>query len=219
MGNREDLLAGAKCCLLEKGYSNTTARDIATASGVSLAAIGYHFGSKDALMNEAMFQAMGDWGDELERAFREAGTSLDAAERFERIWQEIIDTFEDNSPLWRASIELLLLADRIPGAREALASAMPMARSGMTALFQGVDEDSIDEQTARSAGGIYYSLMAGMLIQRFADPDSAPSARDLARGLRLVAATLERLTPKAADAARSGDRCRYGSSASDGLGR
>ena len=29
MGNREDLLEGAKRCLLEKGYRATTARDIA----------------------------------------------------------------------------------------------------------------------------------------------------------------------------------------------
>ena len=35
MGNREDLLAGAQRCLYEKGYARTTARDIASASGVS----------------------------------------------------------------------------------------------------------------------------------------------------------------------------------------
>jgi AcrR family transcriptional regulator len=46
MGNREELIAGAKRCLIEKGFARTTARDIASASGVSLAAIGYHFGSK-----------------------------------------------------------------------------------------------------------------------------------------------------------------------------
>ncbi|MGH3648185.1 MAG: TetR/AcrR family transcriptional regulator, partial [Micromonosporaceae bacterium] len=51
MGNREALLEGAKRCFHEKGYARTTARDIAQASGVSLAAIGYHFGSKEALMN------------------------------------------------------------------------------------------------------------------------------------------------------------------------
>jgi hypothetical protein len=61
----------------------------------------------------------------------------------------------------------------------------------MTALFLGVDEDTIDDDTARSVGGIYYSLMAGMLIQRFADPDSAPNGRDLAKGLRMIAASLE----------------------------
>jgi hypothetical protein len=39
MGNRDALLSAAKKCLLEKGYNRTTARDIASAAGVSLAAI------------------------------------------------------------------------------------------------------------------------------------------------------------------------------------
>ena len=65
MGNREDLIAGAKRCLIEKGYAHTTARDIAAASGVSLAAIGYHFGSKDALMNQAVYESVGEWADEV----------------------------------------------------------------------------------------------------------------------------------------------------------
>ncbi|GAA5003457.1 hypothetical protein GCM10025734_40840 [Kitasatospora paranensis] len=62
MGNREDLLAGAKRCLYEKGYGRTTARDIASAAGVSLAAIGYHYGSKEALLTQATIQALGEWG-------------------------------------------------------------------------------------------------------------------------------------------------------------
>ena len=94
MSNRDDLLAGAKKCLLEKGYSRTTARDIAQASGVSLAAIGYHFGSKDTLMNEAMFQAIGEWGDRLEEAFAKAGPGLSVQERFARVFDDISATFE-----------------------------------------------------------------------------------------------------------------------------
>lgn len=191
MGNREDLLAGAKRCLLEKGYSRTTARDIANASDVSLAAIGYHFGSKDALMNEAMFEAIGEWGDELEQAFKAAGPSLDGRERFERIWGSIIERFDENRPLWLSSFELIMQVDHVPAAKAAFRQAMPMARSGLTALFTGVEEDTIDEATAMSVGGVYYSLMAGLLIQRFADPDQSPSPSQMAAGLRAVAATLD----------------------------
>lgn len=61
MGNREDLLAGARRCLEEKGYLRTTVRDIATASKVSMAAIGYHFGSREVLLNQALFAAMDEW--------------------------------------------------------------------------------------------------------------------------------------------------------------
>ena len=84
MGNREDLIAGAKRCLIEKGYARTTARDIAAASGVSLAAIGYHFGSKDALMNQAIYEFVGDWATELQTRWRprsRAAPPLDASSR------------------------------------------------------------------------------------------------------------------------------------------
>jgi hypothetical protein len=50
ISNRDALLLAAKKCLWEKGYNRTTARDIASAAGVSLAAIGYHFSSKETLL-------------------------------------------------------------------------------------------------------------------------------------------------------------------------
>ncbi len=66
MGNREDLIEGARRCIIEKGYARTTARDIAGAAGVSLAAIGYHFGSKEALMAEALLSTGIQIGDSLD---------------------------------------------------------------------------------------------------------------------------------------------------------
>ncbi len=50
MGNRDDLLDGAVRCLRDKGWARSTVRDIAAAAGVSHAAIGYHFGSREALL-------------------------------------------------------------------------------------------------------------------------------------------------------------------------
>ena len=94
VGNREDLLAGAKRCLIEKGYARTTARDIAAASGVSLAAIGYHFGSKEALMNQAIYEFVGEWGDEVERALgAEGALDADPLKRFESIIGRTIESF------------------------------------------------------------------------------------------------------------------------------
>src|ERR1700728_4547447 len=94
MGNREDLIAGAKHCLLTKGYAATTARDIAAASGVSLAAIGYHFGSKDALMNQAVFSAVGDWADEAQAMMAAALDDGTSADRFELATSLTLESFE-----------------------------------------------------------------------------------------------------------------------------
>src|SRR5438477_2256597 len=65
LGNREKLLRAAVACLRDKGYARTTARDLVAASGTNLASIGYHFGSKEALLNEAIGQAFGEWTEHL----------------------------------------------------------------------------------------------------------------------------------------------------------
>ena len=87
MGHKEDLLAGAKKCIYEKGYARTTARDIVAASGTNLASIGYHYGSKEALLNRAMFEAIDEVGEELVRAIT-AGVGPDAPpeQRFAAFW-------------------------------------------------------------------------------------------------------------------------------------
>ena len=55
-------------CLYEKGYARTTARDIASAAGVSLAAIGYRYGTKDDLLNAALYRALDEWSEDLRTA-------------------------------------------------------------------------------------------------------------------------------------------------------
>jgi AcrR family transcriptional regulator len=60
-GHREALLEGAIRCIHEKGYARTTARDVVAASDTNLASIGYHYGSKEALLREAIFESFRRW--------------------------------------------------------------------------------------------------------------------------------------------------------------
>jgi AcrR family transcriptional regulator len=61
---------------------------------VSLAAIGYHFGSKDALMNQAVYESIGDWADELARALTVEGTPESGPlGRFESILGKTFESF------------------------------------------------------------------------------------------------------------------------------
>ena len=78
MGHREELLDGAAQCLYDKGFGRTTARDVVGASGTNLASIGYHFGSKDALLTEALLKATAGWSEELDRALAEPDATLTA---------------------------------------------------------------------------------------------------------------------------------------------
>jgi AcrR family transcriptional regulator len=190
MGNRDDLLAGAKRCLLEKGYTRTTARDIAAASGVSLAAIGYHFGSKDALMNAAMMEAIGEWGDEVEGALAVEMPDASPVERFEAIWERAIHSFAEHRQLWMASFEMMAQAEHSPEIREYMRTALRLGRFGLTKMFlqvgPEVDPDA-DEREALAVGSFYQALMSGVMVQYLIDPETAPSARDLADALRRAA--------------------------------
>jgi len=190
MGNREDLLAAAKRCLYERGFARTTARDIATAAGTSLAAIGYHFGSKDALLNEARIQAIAEWYDELGRALA-ASSEPDATpmERFEAIWTRMIELFAAHRALWSVGFEMLAQIDQTPEVRRAVADAQQQARLGLASLFHNIDA-TLDEKSAWVVGSFYLALLPGVMAQWLIDPEHAPSGRDLADALRTIVASV-----------------------------
>jgi AcrR family transcriptional regulator len=194
MGNREDLLAGAKRCLIEKGYAATTARDIAAASGVSLAAIGYHFGSKDALMNQAVFESVGEWADEVQRTLAAGPAGAEPLQRFEAIMAQTLASFGGpDRGLWAAQLELMSLGERSEELRAFLASIQGFAAAGLAELYLGIDPEQ-DPEAARKAGAILHALFIGLMAKWFMDPEQALSAHDLADGMRIVA---ERMTAPA----------------------
>lgn len=51
---KEKIIRVTMDIIAEEGFHNTTVRKIAARAGVNVAAISYHFGSKDAVINEAL---------------------------------------------------------------------------------------------------------------------------------------------------------------------
>ncbi|BFV58493.1 TetR/AcrR family transcriptional regulator [Kitasatospora sp. CMC57] len=188
MGNREDLLAGAKRCLFEKGYSRTTARDVATAAGVSLAAIGYHFGSKEALLNTAMIEAIGSWGEVVEKAVAEAvPEGAGPRERFVATWDCVRSTLIEFHGLWAAQFEALARLDDMPEIREAFKAVQREARLGMAEMFSELTKvpDTEDEV---AVGAFHQALLAGLVSQWLVDPAQSMTGAEVLRGLELTSA-------------------------------
>ena len=191
MGNREDLIAGAKRCLIEKGYARTTARDIAAASGVSLAAIGYHFGSKDALLNQAVFDSVGEWGEELQKVLTaEGGDTAPPLQRFELIMRQTLASFGGpNGGLWRAQVDLVSIAQHNEQLHTFLAGVQDFAQSGLAELFLGIDPEQ-DPEAARAAGAVLHSFFIGLMAKYFINPAAAPTPGELADGMRILASRM-----------------------------
>jgi AcrR family transcriptional regulator len=192
MGNREALIEGAKTCLKEKGYSRTTARDIATAAGVSLAAIGYHFGSKEALMNEAMGQALDEWGAEVaETMTADLSADVSARERFVATWRQAVETLSSPSSraLWITQYEVLSLGAHRPELLQELSKQQGEAREGLATLFGAADENTEPAQV-QLVGTFLQALVLGVIALWLFDPSKAPSGEDLAKAIQSVSAQL-----------------------------
>jgi AcrR family transcriptional regulator len=187
MGHREELLAGAKRALFEKGYARTTARDIVALSGTNLGSIGYHYGSTQALMTAAMLSAMEDWGQALEIALT-ADAPDDPDDPMLRFWRRVIGSIGTHRQLWLASVEVMTVAEHNEELRAQLAEGLRQGRSGMAAMVTGTPEDQLDEATVRTVGSMQMALMSGVVTQWLTDPSSAPSAEDVVAGIRALTA-------------------------------
>ncbi|MFE2956051.1 TetR/AcrR family transcriptional regulator [Nocardia tengchongensis] len=177
MGTREDLLAAAKHCLAERGYARTTVRDIVAASGANLAAINYHFGTRDRLLNQAMLEATAAAVSHILDSLP-AADSGDASARLNTFWQRLIDSFTGDRVIWAANVESMAQAMHSPTLRAEIGAAQEQARAGLSADLGGGDA---------AVGAVLQTLIAGLLVQYLIDPEHAPAAEDLAAGLRGLA--------------------------------
>jgi len=78
---RRRILTAAKKLFAEKGYFNTSVKDIAKESGVSPATVYHYFGSKEDLAGEICREIIGVIRQSIENAIREGSTAEDRIKR------------------------------------------------------------------------------------------------------------------------------------------
>ena len=88
--------------------------------------------------------------------------------------------------MWAASLEIATQGERVPELRKMMAEAQTEGRSGLVAMFTGLEESTLDERTVRTLGGFYQALLNGLVVQWLFDPASAATADDLTEGPRRV---------------------------------
>src|SRR5438128_10578072 len=162
ISHRERLLEGAIECLRSKGYARTTARDIAAASGSNLGSIGYHFGSKEALLNEAIREGCTEWTGQLERiAFsHEGATPID---RLGAAWQGFAETFEEQRALLVAFIEALAQAERSAELRRQLADLYEESRAAVREMIDAsLGTLELADDHARASASFLIAVCEGL---------------------------------------------------------
>jgi AcrR family transcriptional regulator len=190
-GHRERLLAAAQACLQEKGYARTTARDLVAASDTNLASIGYHFGSKEALLNEALAETFRTWTAQVEQAVFGTGANS-ARERLERAIATMIGVFEECRPLLVSFVEALPQATRSTALRERLAASYAESRkAGAAMVTRAADEVGVDPgPTAEAIASVVIAIGDGLMLQWLVDPEASLDARQIVDALAAMSAFL-----------------------------
>ncbi|MCP2275793.1 TetR/AcrR family transcriptional regulator [Nocardia amikacinitolerans] len=186
MGNREDLLAGARKAIMERGVAKTTARDIANAAGVSLAAIGYHFGSKDRLITEALAEALGTGiGDSMGELI-EATEGRPMSEAFASMVDGLPAVFAANREGMLASLENLLRMARSPESQRFMAESVVEATVDIAATLRET-HPHLTQPQAEAIGELYFALTQGLSMLWLINDGALPSGATLSTAFAALA--------------------------------
>jgi AcrR family transcriptional regulator len=189
LGSRDKLLRGALECVQRRGYSRTSSRDIARAAGVNLASINYHFGSKDALLDEALGRCFEMWQQRVEEAFAVSATG-DVKERLGAILHAVIDSFPELQSSLHACVESYAPALRSAELRARLAAGYADVReSGVRLSRQTLDGRGVAAPDNLGAiASVLVAVCDGLMLQWIADPSATPNAAETLEALTGLAA-------------------------------
>ncbi len=174
------LLEAAKTLVSERGYAGTSVRELAAAADVNLAAVNYHFGSREELLDQAVLQSFLEWTDRFD-GIAQADPNAGPFERMSVNAQVILDDFPDAQPLFAAFLEALLQARRSPELRPLLAEHYAEQRRRVgEVLASGTSQRERSERTSEILASVLIAVVDGLLLQSLVDPAAIPTGAELA---------------------------------------
>jgi AcrR family transcriptional regulator len=187
VGHREQLLAAARRLLEQRGYAHITARDLVAESDTNLASIGYHFGSKAALLNAAIEASFEAWTDQL-AALVMADPAATPIQRGAATWVAVLDNLPARRPIVQSYVEALAQAQREPELREQLAEHYRRARARVAELVAEslADGTAADDPRCRAIATFVIAVCDGLSVQWLLDPEHSPSGEELMAGLATI---------------------------------
>lgn len=177
-GHRERLLEAAIECLERKGYARTTARDLVAASGTNLASIGYHFGSKEGLLNAALAEAFQRWLKPLVSLAAEPGAAT-PLERLQRGLAGVADSLEENRPLVAAALEAWAQLPRSEDLRATMKIGYEDFHRAIAATVRDAFAGAAAEVDADALATLIIALFDGLLVRWALDPADPPDVERL----------------------------------------
>lgn len=172
---RDQIIAVTLETIQKEGLASLTIRQIAERAGVNVAAVNYHFGSKDALVGEVLAELTAGLRDAF---FQLADDSRPARERLGQFLDEFAAVLLRYPDVYRQAIGSGLLGGAAqPQYLSFLrAEGLLLLRRLVREVTGETDERRLTLRLMQAIGGLVYPLLVGALMEpatglRFADDD------------------------------------------------
>lgn len=163
--NRAALIEGTIRCLDRLPADQVTARAIAKESGANLSSINHHFGSKDALITEAIVTGLDRWLEEISNRLSSIGPKHPWT-RFLTAAEAVESTRRNHGRLATSFVAALARAPHDPAVRSVIRRGVSRTRPEIARLI-----DLGEDEVGSDAGGLVLSMFYGLLLQDLIDPE------------------------------------------------
>jgi AcrR family transcriptional regulator len=172
-------MEAAKRLVFERGYARTSVRDVVSEAGANLGAVNYHFGSRENLLNKAMFEFFLEWGESVGQV--EVAPGAGPIEQLAARARAMVDGIPSAQPLFVVFLEGLLQSRHSPELRRELAEHYARQREQASERIRA--SPGAREMAPRTAEVIASYMLAvadGLQIQALIDPGGVPTGDELA---------------------------------------
>jgi len=177
-GTREQLIRATREAIRDVGMPATTAREIVGRASANLASIPYHFGTKDALVAEAMIAEAHELVAPVLALLAGDRPAVERASEAVAMLNELFEASRAQVPVYLAA---LAAAPHTPRVRTGLGSLWADLRARLADdIARQVDEGRLPAWVSPSAmAAAILSMVNGVIVGSVLDPDG-PDHREVA---------------------------------------
>ncbi|HLM86652.1 MAG TPA: TetR/AcrR family transcriptional regulator [Solirubrobacteraceae bacterium] len=193
------LLDAAKRLVFERGYSGTSVRELAATAGTNIAAVNYHFGSREKLLNQATMELFREWMDRVsERG--PADPNVEPLQQLAVRARAWVDQIPAMQPAFVVALETMLQSRRSPELRGQLAEHYAKLRQRAIEEMLATERGSqMPRRYLEVAASYMLAVGDGMQLQALFDPESIPTGEELATFYEGLAAAARAAGPPSPD--------------------
>jgi AcrR family transcriptional regulator len=188
------LLEAAKQLIVERGFAGATVRELAAAAGTNVAAINYHFGSRQELLNEAVFDFFLDWKDSAMDV--DVDPDAEPLQQFAARARPLVAGIPAARPAFIIGLEAILEGRRSPELHERLVEHYREQRERAARAVAATKRGSEMPPRFLEVFASYVMAIAdGLQIQALLEPDAIPTGDELAMFYEALAAAARAAAP------------------------